>query len=87
MLTYEILIERIIGWAEATPDVRAALLIGSRARTDHPADKWSDLDVLVFAHNPEQFVRSDHWATALAPVWLTFTERIPDGRSWERRIL
>jgi aminoglycoside 6-adenylyltransferase len=87
MLTYETLIDRITNWAEITSDVRAALILGSRARKDHPADEWSDLDVLVFAHNPDQFVQSRAWATALAPAWLTFIERTGDGKSWERRTL
>ncbi len=49
MLTYADLIERFTRWAEAEEDVRAALILGSRARKDHPADEWSDLDVLVHA--------------------------------------
>ena len=87
MLTYADLIERLTAWAESTPDVRAALIIGSRARTDHPADEWSDLDLLVFARGPEQFIRSAEWATGIAPTWLTFVERIGDGKTWERRTL
>lgn len=87
MLTYADLTERLTAWATATPDVRAALILGSRARTDHPADEWSDLDVLVFAHNHEQFIHSADWATALAPHWLTFVERAGDGKTWERRTL
>ena len=87
MLTYDDLIERHTQWADATPDVRAALIFGSRARRDHPADEWSDLDVLVFAHNPEQFIQSAGWATTIAPCWLTFIERSADGRGWERRTL
>ena len=87
MLTYETLIDRITDWADITSDVRAALILGSRARKNHPADEWSDLDVLVFACNPDQFVQSGAWATALAPTWLTFIERTGDGKSWERRIL
>jgi aminoglycoside 6-adenylyltransferase len=86
-LTYEDLIERYTRWAEAEPDIRAALILGSQARDDHPADEWSDLDVLVFACHPEQFIRSSTWATALAPTWLTFFERTGDGKSWERRTL
>ena len=87
MLTYAVLIERFVAWATATPDVRAALILGSRARTDHPADAWSDLDLLLFAHNPDQFIQDAAWATNLAPVWLTFIERTGDGRAWERRTL
>ena len=61
MLNYDVLIQRIINWAESNPYVRAALILGSRARTDHPADEWSDLDVLVFASNPDQFIHSSDW--------------------------
>jgi aminoglycoside 6-adenylyltransferase len=87
MLNYEFLIERITNWADATQDVRAALILGSRARSDHPADVWSDLDVLVFARHPDQFIQSSAWAKDIAPTWLTFVERTADGRSWERRTL
>lgn len=87
MLTFADLTERITAWAEAQPDVRAALILGSRARLDHPADEWSDLDVLVFANHPEQFIQSSEWVGTLAPVWLTFVERTGDGQSWERRTL
>lgn len=49
---YNRLIENLVSWAQAQDDIRAAILIGSRARSDHPADEWSDLDVLlgVFQH-------------------------------------
>jgi aminoglycoside 6-adenylyltransferase len=87
MLTYDDLTERITAWADSHPDVRAALILGSRARVDHPADEWSDLDVLVFAHHVDQFIQSSEWVASLAPVWLTFVERTGDGQSWERRTL
>jgi aminoglycoside 6-adenylyltransferase len=87
MLTYEDLIQRVITWAESNSAVRAALLLGSRARTNHPADEWSDLDVLVFAENPDQFIQSSDWVKTIAPFWLTFIERAGDGESWERRTL
>ncbi len=87
MLTYDDLTDRITAWAEREADVRAALVLGSRARRDHPADEWSDLDVLVFARRPEQFIRSREWALSLAPAWLSFVERTGDGQSWERRTL
>ncbi len=87
MITYDDLIERITRWAAETVDVRAALILGSRARRDHPADEWSDLDLLAFAREPEQFIDNEGWATRLAPCWLTFVERTGDGSSWERRSL
>ena len=86
MLNYDLLTARITAWAESNADIRAALILGSRARSDHPADAWSDLDVLIFARHPEQFIQSAEWAAALAPHWLTFVER-PGGEAWERRTL
>ncbi len=87
MLTYDDLIVRITAWAETTPAVQAALILGSRARTDHPADEWSDLDILVFTTDMETPLRESAWATEFAPHWLTFVERTGDGTSWERRTL
>ncbi len=86
-LTYDILIDRITDWAAHTPDVRGAFILGSRARTDHPADEWSDLDVLVFARNYEQFIEYQGWLADIGPYWLTFIERTGNGQSWERRTL
>lgn len=87
MLTYTDLIARLTDWATNTLDVRTMLILGSRARSDHPADEWSDLDLLVFAHNLEQYLQNGDWATSLAPCWLSFIEPSGDGRSWERRSL
>jgi aminoglycoside 6-adenylyltransferase len=81
------LIERITQWASHVPEVRAALILGSRARSDHPADAWSDLDVLVFAFQHDQFIQSAEWVKAIAPYWLTLSERTGDGKAWERRTL
>ena len=40
-------IEQFTVWAKARDDVRAALVVGSRGRTDrYPPDEWSDVDVL-----------------------------------------
>ncbi len=87
MLTFDDLIERFTQWANADEAVRAALVLGSRARQDHPADEWSDLDVLVFTRRPDLLIDSGGWTGGLGPIWLTFLERTGDGRSWERRIM
>lgn len=41
---YERLIEKLAAWVQTRLGVRAAMVLGSRARVDHPADEWSDLD-------------------------------------------
>jgi aminoglycoside 6-adenylyltransferase len=83
---YARLIERFVTWAQAEDDIRAAMIVGSRARTDHPADEWSDLDLVVFAANPERYTASEDWLAQIGPYWLTFVEPTPLGGE-ERRVL
>lgn len=84
---YARLIERIGNWAEKEANVRAAVIIGSRARADHPADEWSDLDVVVLARDPDPYVRGKTWLEAIGALWLSLVEPSPDGRAMERRVL
>ena len=44
----------IADWAQERDDVRAVLVVGSRARAETPADRWSDLDVVLFVDDPER---------------------------------
>ncbi|MBN1402736.1 MAG: aminoglycoside 6-adenylyltransferase [Anaerolineae bacterium] len=83
---YDRLVARVAAWAEADDNVRAVLIIGSRARSDHPADAWSDLDLLVLAEDPAPFAASAGWLAAIGEAWLTFIEPTPDGGR-ERRVL
>lgn len=34
-------------WALGVDDIRAAFIVGSRVRIDHPADAWSDMDIVL----------------------------------------
>lgn len=62
---------RVIAWAESQPDIRAILVVGSRARRDFPADEWSDLDLMVFATNFEKYLANDDWLGDIGEKWLT----------------
>src|SRR5689334_14537867 len=84
---YEQLIDRFVEWAKPRSDIRAAAVIGSRARGDHQADEWSDLDILMFVSDPEPYVASAEWVRRIGTVWLTFTEQAGDGGAKERRVL
>ncbi len=55
---YEGLIGRFVKWAETRVDIRAAIVIGSRARVVEPADDWADLDVIVVTLDPEYYAGS-----------------------------
>jgi len=83
---YKQLIERFVKWAETCSDIRAAVIIGSRARVDHSADEWADLDVLVITTDPDHYVSTSDWIENVGNPLLTFVERTPGG-DLERRVL
>jgi len=85
-LGYERLTQKFVTWAQAEPNIRAAIVIGSRARTDHPADEWADLDIIVFTTDVERYIASTDWVENVGVHWLSFVERTPGG-GWERRVL
>lgn len=80
------LIERIVSWAEAAPDIRAVMLVGSRARIDRPADEWSDLDLVLIATDPDRYLDGTDWLEPISTPWVTFVEGTPAGTR-ERRAL
>jgi len=84
---YETLIQNFVRYAQGDDNIRLALVLGSRARTDHPADAWSDLDVLMVVRDMRPYVESAAWLDGVGHAWLTFIEPSADGRSLERRAL
>jgi len=51
MNTYELITQKIKQWARDNDDIRAVIIIGSRARShNEPADKYSDLDLLLIVN-------------------------------------
>lgn len=84
--SYESLIQKFIRWAEGEPAIRAAVVVGSQARCDHPADEWSDLDVIVFSQDAKGMIADSAWLDQLGKVVLMFVEINPSGDE-ERRVL
>ena len=84
---YEQLIQRFAKWAETKQDIGAAFIIGSRARVDHPADEWSDLDIVIIVTDPKPYLSTASWVESIGKPWLTFIEPTADGRGMERRVL
>ena len=70
-------VKDLVAWVERNEDVRAAALMGSRARRDRPADRWSDLDLLLFVPKPADFVEDTDWLESLRPVWVTLDHDAP----------
>jgi aminoglycoside 6-adenylyltransferase len=71
---YHQLEQRLADWAAAHPGALALIVIGSRARAEHPADEWSDLDTILFTADPDRFTPGLPWQDEIealigAPVW------------------
>ena len=79
-------LERFVRWAEGRPDLAGALLVGSQARDDHPADEWSDVDLVLIADDPSPYLADGSWLSELGRPLATFVEPTLAGQS-ERRVL
>ncbi len=84
---YDKLLAKFVHWAQGQDEIRSAVVIGSRARTDHPADEFSDLDLSIFVKNPQTYLTRAEWLEEIGVAWLSFIEPTGDRRHWERRCL
>jgi molybdopterin-guanine dinucleotide biosynthesis protein A len=83
----ELALAAAVAWAHAHQDVRALVLVGSLARTDTPADEWSDVDLVALVDDPAQYLDEASWVSELGRPVLTFLEDAAVGGILERRIL
>jgi aminoglycoside 6-adenylyltransferase len=83
MRAMEQLEERFVAWARDRDDIRTALVVGSRARADHPADPWSDLDLGFTTTQPQRYLDSNDWLSEIANVWVWY----PDATGVTRHVL
>jgi aminoglycoside 6-adenylyltransferase len=56
-LGYEKLAQSFVAWALDQDNIRAAIVIGSRARRDHPADEFSDLDIMLIVRDMQPYLQ------------------------------
>jgi aminoglycoside 6-adenylyltransferase len=63
------------------------LVVGSQARTEAPADRWSDLDVVLFVDDPKRLADDESWVASFGIPVLTFVEPTGFGARVERRVL
>jgi molybdopterin-guanine dinucleotide biosynthesis protein A len=73
-------------WAREREDVRALVVVGSQARADTPADRWSDLDLILLVRDPQPYLDDAGWVEEFGRPVVTFLESTMDGH-WERRVL
>jgi len=82
----ELMATAVADWASEREDIKALLLVGSQARTDAPADRWSDLDLIFLVEDPGRYTEDASWVHEFGAPLVTFLEATPDGH-WERRVL
>lgn len=76
---YSQLEQTFTAFAQSREDIRAAFLIGSRARTDHPADQWSDMDIVFYTTDPDHYLRHREWVDSLGEVLCSFVAPTAGG--------
>jgi molybdopterin-guanine dinucleotide biosynthesis protein A len=82
----ELMTAAVTDWAREREDVRALLVVGSQARATVPADRWSDLDIVLIVDDPEPYAEDPSWVREFGQPVLTFLEDTPVGQR-ERRVL
>jgi aminoglycoside 6-adenylyltransferase len=60
-LDHRAVLERIVDWAEADPNIRASALTGSVARDPAAVDAEADLDVELYVTDPSLLLQDDTW--------------------------
>jgi aminoglycoside 6-adenylyltransferase len=80
---YQRLEQHIAAWVLEQPAIQAVIVVGSRARSIHSADEWSDLDLVVFTSAATSYLRDSAWlsnfGTVIATVSNSFGEH---DREW-----
>jgi aminoglycoside 6-adenylyltransferase len=82
----DLLATAVADWADDREDVKALVLVGSQARGDIPADRWSDLDLILLVDDPEPYAEDAAWVEEFGAPVLTFLEDAPVGQR-ERRVM
>ncbi|HVU09878.1 MAG TPA: aminoglycoside 6-adenylyltransferase [Phototrophicaceae bacterium] len=78
-MTYEELAARVVTWAQTQPAIRAVINVGSRARAEYPADRWSDLDLIVFTTDRPHYAADPAWLHKFGTIWVTYQEATAPG--------
>jgi aminoglycoside 6-adenylyltransferase len=76
---YQEIEHRLISWARNQKDIRALVVVGSRATPKTTRDAFSDLDVLLVAARPSSYVDEVNWLDQIERPWLTYVLQTPLG--------
>jgi aminoglycoside 6-adenylyltransferase len=65
---------QIIDWANEHDDIRAVLVVGSRAQRARPADDYADYDVVAYATNPRTYAGDQAWLARFGTLWVALLD-------------
>ncbi len=74
---YHASVEKIQRWSQQSPNIHAAVLLGSQVRKEFAGDEWSDLDVLLLVDDPQALLRDDAWLNFLGESICIIVEETP----------
>jgi len=77
---------RFAAWAETQEDIRAAMVVGSRAAQHAAPDHEADLNILVVTDGAREFCQDESWLSEIGEYVLSFFDTSPTGPP-ERRVL
>ncbi|GAA0493664.1 hypothetical protein GCM10008986_20170 [Salinibacillus aidingensis] len=85
--SYERILRNFLNFAEENENIRAVVMVGSRARSHKTADQWSDMDLVIVAQNPDLLLYQESWLGKVGKSYITFLEQTAVGDGTERRVL
>ncbi|HZK26893.1 MAG TPA: aminoglycoside 6-adenylyltransferase [Thermoclostridium sp.] len=76
---YEQIEKKFVSWAQTVEDIRAAFIVGSRARNDHPADEWSDMDIIFYTSKQNYYLSNNKWLNNIGDICTSFVSQTGGG--------
>lgn len=76
---YEQMERNFVSWAQTVEDIRAAFIVGSRAREDHPADEWSDMDIVIYTSEQNYYLSNQEWLSNFGDICTSFVSETDGG--------
>lgn len=73
------LFNKIKNWLANKSDIKAAILVGSDARIDHPSDKYSDYDIEIYTDEFENYARDEKWLGEFGKIWVNVRDKTDEG--------
>lgn len=78
-ILYEKIEQNFVSWAQTVEDIRAAFIVGSRAREDHPADEWSDMDIIFYTSEQKYYLSNQEWLSNFGDICTSFVSETNGG--------